>query len=163
MGDRENSDTFPSKQIAVDKVIETETQKQVVATEAIELFQRFASCSFYYNEVNKVCFNICPAFYKFKIQPFQWLFDSQKAQSGQGTGDDSCSSMETDYMSESDQSTARSHHEVDRKPTTQETLLKTKTTLHKQTTVFGDQEDRNVRVEKLRENMRMQKEWKNMT
>ena len=99
MGDRENSDTFPSKQIAVDKVIETETQKQVVATEAIELFQRFASCSFYYNEVNKVCFNICPAFYKFKIQPFQWLFDSPKVSSGR-TDDDSCSSMETDYMSE---------------------------------------------------------------
>jgi len=39
------------------------------------LFQRFASCSYYYNEVNKVAYNVCPAFYKFKIHPFQWLFD----------------------------------------------------------------------------------------
>ena len=39
------------------------------------LFERFASCSYYYNEVNKITYNVCPAFYKFKIQPFQWLLD----------------------------------------------------------------------------------------
>lgn len=75
MGDRESSDTFPSKQIAVDKAIDTKNYREVLTTEAMLMFERFASCSFYYNEVSKMSYNICPAFYKFKIQPFQWLFD----------------------------------------------------------------------------------------
>lgn len=45
------------------------------AREAALFFEKFASLSTYYNEVNKVCYNVCPAFYKFKIQPFQALFD----------------------------------------------------------------------------------------
>ena len=45
------------------------------AREAAMFFEKFASLSTYYNEVNKVCYNVCPAFYKFKIQPFQSLFD----------------------------------------------------------------------------------------
>lgn len=73
--DRENSDTFPSKQITVDKVMDTNRRDQIVATEAMCLFERFASCSYYYNEINKISYNVCPAFYKFKIAPFQWLFD----------------------------------------------------------------------------------------
>ena len=67
LGDRENSDTFPSKQIEVDKAIDQHGYMQVIAKEALLLFQRFASCSFYYNEVNKMSYNVCPAFYKFKI------------------------------------------------------------------------------------------------
>ena len=55
--------------------METQDVQQVIALEAFLLFQRFASCSFYYNEVNKMSFNVCPAFYKFKIHPFRWLFD----------------------------------------------------------------------------------------
>jgi len=68
LGDRENSDTFPIKQIEVDEALNGENGiKDVVAKEAMILFQRFASCSFYYNEVNKMSYNVCPAFYKFKI------------------------------------------------------------------------------------------------
>ena len=70
VGDRENSDTFPLKQIEVDKATDEKNLKEVISTEAMMLFERFASCSFYYNEVNKMSYNICPAFYKFKIQPF---------------------------------------------------------------------------------------------
>ena len=44
------------------------------AKEAAMLWEKFASLSTYYNEVNKICFNVCPAFYKFKIAPFQALF-----------------------------------------------------------------------------------------
>ena len=51
------------------------------AREAALLFQKFASLSTYYNEVNKVCYNVCPAFYKFKIQPFQSLFDKGECMS----------------------------------------------------------------------------------
>ena len=40
------------------------------AREAAMFFEKFASVSIYYNEVNKLCYNVCPAFYKFKIQPF---------------------------------------------------------------------------------------------
>ena len=67
MGDRESSDTFPSKQIAVDKAIDTQNYREVLTTEAMLLFERFASTSFYYNEVSKMSYNVCPAFYKFKI------------------------------------------------------------------------------------------------
>ena len=95
LGDRENSDTFPSKQVAIDVAAETDTQRQVLQVEAIELFQRFASCSFYYNEVNKSTYNVCPAFYKYKIQPFQWLFESPK-----GNESDGSDSFETDYDSD---------------------------------------------------------------
>lgn len=70
LNDRENSDTFPAKQVEVDQAISQHGYAQVVAKEAMLLFQRFASCSYYYNEVNKVAYNICPAFYKFKIHPF---------------------------------------------------------------------------------------------
>ena len=44
------------------------------AKEAALLWEKFASLSTYYNEVNKICYNVCPAFYKFKIAPFQALF-----------------------------------------------------------------------------------------
>ena len=44
------------------------------AKEAAMLWEKFASLSTYYNEVNKICYNVCPAFYKFKIAPFQALF-----------------------------------------------------------------------------------------
>lgn len=81
-GDRENSDTFPSKQILVDQVSESENRDQIVANEAMCLFERFASCSYYYNEVNKQSYNVCPAFYKFKIAPFQWLFDQIEGRDG---------------------------------------------------------------------------------
>ena len=37
------------------------------AREAALFFEKFASLSTYYNEVNKICYNMCPAFYKFKI------------------------------------------------------------------------------------------------
>ena len=93
--DRENSDTFPSKQIIVDQVIESDRRAQVVASEAMCLFERFASCSYYYNEVNKLSFNLCPAFYKFKIAPFQWLFD--QIESAEGNSDSDQSSLYTDY------------------------------------------------------------------
>ena len=56
------------------------------------LFERFASLSFYYNEVNKKYYNVCPAFYKFKIQPFQRLFD----QLDQAEADEDISSFCTD-------------------------------------------------------------------
>ena len=45
------------------------------AREAALYFEKFASLSTYYNEVNKICYNVCPAFYKFKIAPFQSLFE----------------------------------------------------------------------------------------
>ena len=88
LGDRENSDTFPTKQIEVDRAGSL-TEK--LRTEAMLLFERFASCSFYYNEVSKMSYNVCPAFYKFKIQPFEALFE-------EGDGSDSDSSLETDTL-----------------------------------------------------------------
>lgn len=38
--------------------------------EAMELFQQFASLEFYYTEVNKISYNICPSVYKYRISPF---------------------------------------------------------------------------------------------
>jgi hypothetical protein len=75
MGDRENSDDFPAKQIRYDMALDSQGFSGAVTTEAMLLFERFASLSFYYNEVNKLSYNVCPAFYKFKIQPFEWLFE----------------------------------------------------------------------------------------
>jgi hypothetical protein len=40
------------------------------------LFERFASLDFYYNEVNKISFNICPSLYKFRIKPFEQVIQS---------------------------------------------------------------------------------------
>jgi len=71
------------------------------------LFERFASLSFYYNEVNKLSYNVCPAFYKFKIQPFEWLFE----QVGNDEYDDQ-SSLVTDRFladSQSDINSGREH------------------------------------------------------
>jgi hypothetical protein len=37
--------------------------------EALALFEQFSSLKYYYGEVNKISFNICPSFYKFRIHP----------------------------------------------------------------------------------------------
>ena len=70
------------------------------AQEAVLFFEKFASLSTYYNEVNKVCYNVCPAFYKFKIQPFQSLFD-RKDRVPQNVGVD-CASAASDLDRASD-------------------------------------------------------------
>ena len=73
----------------------------------MHLFERFASLSFYYNEVNKLSYNVCPAFYKFKIQPFEYLFDH----ANMDLIDDN-SSLVTDEMlnsSQSDMYSVREH------------------------------------------------------
>jgi len=43
--------------------------------EAMQFFEQFSSLSHYYNEVNKMSYNVCPAYYKFKIAPFNSLID----------------------------------------------------------------------------------------
>ena len=64
------------KQVKFDEVMDTGVDiVKAASEEAMMLFERFASLSFYYNEVNKKYYNVCPAFYKFKIQPFERLFE----------------------------------------------------------------------------------------
>lgn len=77
--------------------VESMSVRESIQTEALLLFERFASLSFYYNEVNKLCYNVCPAFYKFKIKPFDSLFEN----GGNGRDDDSeVSSFVTDAFFE---------------------------------------------------------------
>ena len=160
LGDRENSDTFPAKQIEVDQAIIEQGYTHVVATEAMLLFQRFASCSYYYNEVNKVAYNVCPAFYKFKIHPFQWLFD----QLGSQDPDQSESSLITDMMFESTVLDERiSDLSDDRTPKVHpgDTLhSKTFATRRQGTTHYLDDVEKNARVQALRDARKQEKEWR---
>jgi len=157
LSDRESSDSFPSKQIELDREGETETHRSVVAREAMLFFQKFASCSFYYNEVNKASYNVCPAFYKFKIQPFHQLFDQLK--SGKGDNESDVSSLETDYMSVLE--SARSGHQTDLRETKiwpQESLLKRETQMH-----TGFDKAPNERQEELARRRELEKRWNQLS
>ena len=99
--------------------------------------------------MNKVAYNVCPAFYKFKIHPFQWLFD----QINYGN-DESDSSLVTDIMFDettirddlSDLGTPRGVKGSDTAVLNQKTMY-----TRRADTQYLDDTEKNKRVQGLRE------------
>ena len=108
-------------------------------------------------------YNVCPAFYKFKIQPFHWLFDQIKNSNGEGGQDDEQSSLITDIFLD-DETTVVSDWdatEVKVHPEDTNASLNQSATgvLRMGTTQHLDNEERKTRVNKVKI-AQMEKEWK---